>query len=163
MTSFKKRTTAATKSFEEFVSTKYSGRYGVGVNATSDDRAYHMGGSIYIRDTDVKRVVFHESGHAIELVGSNHKAAIAFRNSRTSGDKTKLLSEVCPGYGYDNSERTREDNFYSPYVGKIYTNASEVISMGVEMFATPSKMKQLYNKDKEHFALTLAVMAGDFI
>jgi hypothetical protein len=51
-------------------------------------------------------------------------------------------------------------NWINPYVGKVYDDypSTEVVSMGLEQFASPRAMAQFYLKDKEHFALTLGII-----
>ena len=109
------------------------------------------------RNSSTKTVV-HEMGHTVHRTHSKVEGFIKnFFRRRTKGLKpTKIY--------VDEKEMGVEDDFFSHYVGRIYgreksdPKGSEVFSMGVqEMFDNPEKF---YNRDKEHFSVTLAVMEG---
>jgi hypothetical protein len=94
--------------------------------------------SVYARTTT------HELTHRMEQVVDQGRlmaeewAHKAIRTTAPDGtpDPIKKLSDLT-GLAYGPKEVTREDEFWSPYVGKIYgndrgKNASEVLSMGIE-------------------------------
>ena len=62
-----------------------------------------------------------------------------FYNKRTEGEDLKWL-----GSGYSKSEKTRKDNFISPYMGKDYEgNDFELVSMGFQYaYTDPDKLAQ---------------------
>ena len=49
------------------------------------------------------------------------------------------MAELFPGFGYNDTEITKKDDFINPYIGKEYTSASEVLSMGLEQIYEPTK------------------------
>jgi hypothetical protein len=99
----------------------------------------------------------HEFGHRIE--GKNKEIAEAcrtWRANRTKGEEAKPL-----GGRYDSREVAKKDNFFNPYVGKIYPNGeTEVLSMGLERIM--SAPVEFYKQDKDHFALIVDIMRGKF-
>lgn len=110
-----------------------------------------------------KEVIFHELAHFIEFenpaIGA---AAMEWVKSRATGPLTKL-DDLLPGHGYEDDEVAYPDKFISPYIGKSYEpyNFTEVVSVGLEHFATPEKMEKLYTEDREHFEFILGVLAND--
>lgn len=111
---------------------------------------------------EARRVIFHELAHFIEFenpaIGA---AAIEWIQSRATGPLAKL-SDLQPGSKYREDEVAYPDAFVSPYVGKSYGyNYTEVVSMGIERFATPELMEEFYTQDREHFEFILGVLAND--
>ena len=76
------------------------------------------------------RTAIHELGHRFEDTMTDiMKAEKAFYERRTAGEDLQWL-----GKGYDKSEKSRFDNFISPYMGKDYHgNGYELVSMGFEL------------------------------
>jgi SPP1 gp7 family putative phage head morphogenesis protein len=110
-----------------------------------------------------REVVFHELAHFIEFENpSIGAAAIEWVKSRATGPLTKL-ADLAPANGYDDDEVAYPDRFIDPYIGKSYGAAyfTEVVSMGVEHFASPEMMEKLYLADPEHFEFILGVLAND--
>lgn len=63
-------------------------------------------------------------------------------------------------HGFDPSEAALVDKFMSPYMGKFYLSGdTEVISMGIEKFASTKGMKELYNSHPDLFEVIVG-MAG---
>jgi hypothetical protein len=72
----------------------------------------------------------------------------------------KKLSSLCPGTKYRKDETAYKDSFFDPYVGKVYDHdASEVVSMGIQMLADPNELYILMTKDPEHFKYLLGVIS----
>jgi hypothetical protein len=106
-----------------------------------------------------KEVMYHEFSHTLEfqhqeIAEANQK----WIKNRATGD-VRSLSSLLPNSRYAADERAYPDDFIDPYVGKKYDDrgylATEVLSMGVQHLSKPSLMQQLFNKDPEHFYLTL--------
>jgi 2'-5' RNA ligase len=99
------------------------------------------GNEIFIKSKERGRTVAHEVAHTIEMKNPRMlERAEAWRDRRTRGEKSEKLSKVTGNPNYRDSEVTKKDKFFSPYIGKSYKGASEVISMGVEaMYANPAK------------------------
>ncbi|KRN29226.1 phage mu protein f like protein [Lactobacillus selangorensis] len=85
-----------------------------------------------------KTTAFHELGHLVEYFNPNlvriNKDFVA---SRTKGEKPSRLRDIFIGYGYSPEEVTKKDDFISPYIGKEYRNATEVLSVGLESVFQP--------------------------
>lgn len=102
--------------------------------------------------------IYHEMGHHLEFSYPEAlQIATDFVFKRASGSP-KRLNELTSG-DYDDSEVAYPDAFVDPYVGKIYNDGStEVISMGLERFTDAKSMRRFYNKDPDHFRLTLEIL-----
>lgn len=90
------------------------------------------------------------------------RAAVEFRDRRTAGEKLTSLRTLTGSSGYARGEKAKGDQFISPYVGKEYAgNAyTEVVSMGVEMFAGPIRAATFVRSDPEHAGLILSILQG---
>jgi len=114
-----------------------------------------------------KQTVFHEIGHSLETSRkANLSMAVNWRTSRVISNaptKTKVKK------AWTLSEGVLPDEFITPYVGRPYRSrnkgykqgstdtATEVISMGVEHFASPELMFRLYSVDPDHFHMILSL------
>lgn len=127
--------------------------------------------SIYIRNVK-PMVVVHEYGHALEHQFPEIGAASrAFVGHRTAGETPMLFSNVSPDVEWaKDDDMGRKDDFekafgpLSPdnlaplYVGKIYDNATEVLSMGLElMYENPL---HFLKEDPEYFYFVVGIMTG---
>jgi hypothetical protein len=122
---------------------------------TSKGRAEYDNGVIKFPKSADMATIIHEAGHAWEDKDIRVSMVVhAFLTQRTQGDKKVKLNTLRSGY--DKDEVTRPDKFYSPYVGKTYSTATEVLSMGVEaMYRNPIRFAK---SDPEHFMLTYDLM-----
>jgi len=153
-------------SIDEFFS--ITGGYGQSVEsvARTTDRAFYAHklnfvniGSAMDRN-GYKETIFHEFGHAIEYErrGEYGDFGADFIKKRATGQPEKL-SKLTGNSDYGDNEVAYPDKFISPYVGKVYRdNATEVVSTGLEHFASAAKMVKLYKADKEHFYLTIGAI-----
>lgn len=91
---------------------------------------------------------WHEIGHMIECLNPNAlRISKEFVSDRTSGESLTPLRSILQGMGYRTGEVTKKDNFISPYIGKEYSNASEVLSMGLEsLFCGVKQIKRATRK-----------------
>ena len=71
----------------------------------------------------------------------------------------RQLTKIEPHGGYESYEKAYEDDFLTPYVGKVYnTGDTEIVSMGLEwMFNNPA---EFHAKDPDHFDLILRILKG---
>ncbi|MBQ7609091.1 MAG: hypothetical protein IJU76_14170 [Desulfovibrionaceae bacterium] len=127
---------------------------------TESDRSFAQGRtSIAISNKFDKEVLFHELGHLVEGFDKNvYHANRAFIVTRATGDPKRLntLSKL----KYRNNEIAYPDHFTDPYVGKIYSHDStEVLSMGIQNFISPTALAHFIDKDKEHFELIIGCCA----
>ena len=87
--------------------------------------------------------------------------SVGWRSSRvTSKIPTKAKTKVKRAWTL--KEKVLPDEFIDPYVGRPYyqfgvDRATEVVSMGVEHFATPELMFRLYTIDPDHFHMILSL------
>lgn len=124
--------------------------------ASSDDKLINTGKEAKERD------IQHEAAHHVEYESKSLRdAAYDFIISRATSSKPKKLKDITGNKNYRDDEIAMEDKFVTPYVGKIYGKKgapTEVISMGIERFATPELMAKFYLKDEEHFYFTLGAL-----
>ncbi|MBT2909455.1 hypothetical protein PL84_02540 [Vibrio anguillarum] len=107
-----------------------------------------------------RRTLFHEMSHLLEADESVKLANQCFIKNRASGSP-KRLSELTNNRLYKSDEIAIPDNFYSPYVGKVYeSGATEVASMGIQQFSSIESMFALYDSDEEMFTLMIGMMKG---
>lgn len=81
----------------------------------------------------MRETMIHEAGHYWEHIDSDQlRLAKDFLDRRTAGEEPVKLKDLFPGHGYRDDEITKVDKFKEPYMGKIYTRATEITSMGLE-------------------------------
>jgi hypothetical protein len=86
------------------------------------------------RDGDYSTML-HEFGHFLEYhVPGITEAEKAFHEERTEGEPLVKLKDLLPHSGYKRDEKTKEDRFSDPYVGKVYGyDAWEILTMGLQL------------------------------
>lgn len=85
-----------------------------------------------------KTTPFHEIGHMVEYFNPDVlRIEKEWINSRTAGEGYTRLKDIFPRSKYKSKEVTKKDNFISPYIGKSYDDATEVLSMGLESMFEP--------------------------
>lgn len=99
-------------------------------------------------------VSFHEIGHYVEFFNPEAlRLSKEFVEYRTKGEQEIDMQDL--QYWYRRGEKTKKDNFISPYIGKSYKNATEVLSMGLEsifepedgkIFSQPTRSSELIRK-----------------
>lgn len=97
-----------------------------------------------------KTTPFHEIGHYVEFFNPEAlRISKEFLLQRTYGEVASKLIDIFPNLDYSEKEVTKKDDFISPYIGKEYENASEVLSMGLESLfeAEPQLKNVIKNKD----------------
>lgn len=131
-----------------------------------------MNDGVSIYSNGVKATTaWHEIGHMVDFFNPNLvRIEKEWIESRTAGEKEIPLSKIFPGFGYKRNEKTKKDNFISPYIGKSYSNATEVLSMGLESIYEPDGGKltkiekdgtRVYNridKDKDYLHLIIGLI-----
>jgi SPP1 gp7 family putative phage head morphogenesis protein len=124
-----------------------------------EDRAWaDKSGTLNIGESLHVRTLAHEIGHFVEDESKEvRQAASDFIHRRASGAPKKLSAMT--GIDYEDDEIALPDRFWDPYVGKVYAEGStEVVSMGLENFVDPIKLREFYMADKEHFFFTVGVL-----
>lgn len=104
--------------------------------------------------------IFHECGHLME--NYNRAAIIANKDyieKRATG-KAVWLGKLIEGASYNKNETALPDKHPSEYVGKIYPDGTEVLSMGMEYLATQDGLAKLAT-DKEYFQLIMGYCLSD--
>lgn len=90
--------------------------------------------------SDNATVSFHEIGHYVEYFNPNAiRLSNEFLAYRTKGEEEQPIRNTI--YYYNVRERTKKDNFITPYIGKAYSNATEVFSTGLECLFEPGNGK----------------------
>jgi hypothetical protein len=107
--------------------------------------------------------LLHELGHALEAsVPEVDAAARAWRDARCLGSGLSFEPQslaLVTGVAYAPDEVARLDHFVDPYVGRVYGDAaSEVVSMGLQHFATSRTLLRFALSDLEHFFLLVGVL-----
>lgn len=88
----------------------------------------------------IKTTPYHEIGHYVEYFNKNAlRISKEFLKDRTKDEKSVLLREILFNSRYKKDETTKPDDFISPYIGKDYPDASEVLSVGLELVFEPTK------------------------
>lgn len=104
-------------------------------------------------------VSYHEIGHYVEHFNPEAlKLSQEFVAYRTKGEQEIDMQDL--QYWYRRGEKTKKDNFISPYIGKSYNNATEVLSMGLESIFEPGKGK-VFAQPTEKSELILKKITDD--
>ena len=122
--------------------------------------AGHWTGKLYVGSNFGKRTFFHELAHLLEEDPKIVQTARTFLESRRESSSAYPLSVLTKNRGYKSDEIAYKDTWFDPYVGKVYSNSTEVISMGMQMLASPEMMLSLHEQDPEHLALMLGMCAA---
>lgn len=87
-----------------------------------------------------KTTPYHEIGHYVEYFNKNAlRISKEFLKDRTKDEKSVLLREILFNSRYKKDETTKPDDFITPYIGKDYPDASEVLSVGLELVFEPTE------------------------
>lgn len=131
------------------------------------DRAYASAGSKMINigleksSKKQQQAFFHEFAHHIEysLPDELQQLTRQFLEQRKEGEP-KSMRELTGDIRYGEDEKGYPDKFLHPYVGTYYKDgkATEVLSVGLELFADPLQMRRMHDTDPEHFALMLGIL-----
>lgn len=103
-------------------------------------RSYYNKGQVWLSGRAPVRTVVHEMAHWLEDESQEIFDRITqFYDRRTQGETPEMLKALLPRNNYRDDEMTRRDKFLHPYMGKVYEkngrrSASEILSMGLEMF-----------------------------
>ena len=127
-------------------------------------RPSYMDGAISVNKKTTMSVIVHEMVHDIE---DRHKWVLkktsAFLRKRAGGLPPVRLDKLVPNVGYGPREIAFEDQWKqkggSHYMGKVYSDATEVLTMGVErLISDPLDFAQ---KDPEYFKFLIKTLQGD--
>lgn len=124
-----------------------------------EERPYHVDGHIWLPDGVKSRQVVHEIGHAVEYQYPDmHRQMRTFYEYRTQGEEEKKLKDVTGNPNYADWEKTRPDKFKHVYMGKIYSDNTELLSMGLEqLYSNPRKFAK---DDPEMFEFVIDAIRG---
>ena len=113
-----------------------------------------------------KTTPYHEIGHMVEYINPNAlRLSKEFLSYRTAGENFVRLKDIFQNSKYGLKEVTKKDDFISPYIGKEYKNATEVLSMGLEQIFEPTDFsknmleKKRITDDEEYFYFILGMLA----
>jgi hypothetical protein len=137
------------------------GKVAIKVFRTRKRAHYDDKGGIFLPNGDLGTTV-HELAHLLE--DKNGRISTACRNfldKRTKGENLVRLNDIVSGNHYNESEKTRADKFFNPYVGKHYSNgATEVFSMGLEKILTDPI--GFLKADRGHFKFIVDILRGKY-
>lgn len=103
------------------------------------------------KDEKAFNTALHEIGHLVEHFNPHLlRLSREFLEYRTKGEPLKSLNAIFNNMGrFDKNERARADNFISPYIGKDYDDATEVLSMGLDAFFTNRQYEKRFIYDNQ--------------
>lgn len=117
---------------------------GVGITEVIGRAYYDAVHAIIVANKNVGTIV-HEFGHYLEhRIPRFRQRVKTFFEKRTRNEKARWL-----GDSYGERELSKFDKFINPYMGKIYDDSSEILSMGLELFYRDPVL--LATKDPEYF------------
>ncbi|TGY57161.1 hypothetical protein, partial [Limosilactobacillus reuteri] len=98
---------------------------------------------------------WHELGHFVETHSKDvERIEREFLTDRTKGEQVSRLYDIYNGYiPYGPREITKKDNFINPYIGKEYTQGTEILSVGLESLFEPGKgqLKSISKDGKDEY------------
>ena len=116
-----------------------------------------------------RSTVLHELSHRLENVYGTENpvgynpisfATHAWLAKRAGDEPVQKLADLYPTYAYDDHEMTRPDKFVDGYIGKLYPGqATEVLTMGMEMLWFPSHDSRNIDNDPDMRRLILGILA----
>ena len=118
---------------------------------------YNLGSNQVYMGVESSSTVIHEMSHWLEeKVPGIRREVVDFYNKRTKGEDLVRLRDVTGNKAYGEDEVTRTDKWLHPYMGKEYKDASEILSMGMEMmYENPA---YLAKNDPEMFDFIYSVV-----
>lgn len=116
------------------------------------------GNYVILEGSDTVDTHIHEVMHWLERVNPKMLAnSKAFLQYRTEGEEALQLKKIT-NLKFNANEVAKKDNFFSPYCGKIYDDATEIMSMGVQrLFKYP---EDFMKNDREYFDFVIANLQG---
>ena len=122
-------------------------------------RACNSGNYLRLEGDDTVVTHIHEAMHWLELVNPDMLAnSKAFLEYRTKDETAEKLRKITSNKSYTSDEISKKDNFFSPYCGKQYEDATEIMSMGVQrLFEHPD---DFIKTDREYFNFVIANLQG---
>ncbi len=118
-------------------------------------------GKVKLSRWDNRETAFHEMGHLIESDQATARKAVAWVRKRGGGVHNKTTYGKIVSWTNDKNFAAYKDRFISTYVGKLYREGyTEVISVGMQQFATKRKMLAFAKKDFDHFSFILGILQG---
>lgn len=115
---------------------------------------------IQLASEDDFDVMIHEYGHYLEHNNPNMLInSMAFLQYRTQGEDIRSLKLLTGNKSYGYGERAKADKFFSPYCGKFYDDATEIMSMGLQRLFTDAK--KFAEEDREYFDFVIANARGE--
>ena len=128
-------------------------------------RASCMGVQLNVKSNSTSSTIVHELMHAVEHANVKILAkSFAFLQKRAGSERPKRLSVICKDPRYNDNEVAFEDSWKklgtTPYAGKVYQNATEVLSVGAErLMQDPIEFAE---RDPEYFDFILnTLQLGD--
>lgn len=149
------------KNLKGVISQKVMPKEKINIKAMRGYRAYYTNSdgmtiNKYSNDTTLIHEAMHWLEHKNQKVLEN---SLAFLEYRTKGEEAQKLNKLTKTRNYGADEISKKDNFFSPYCGKIYQGASEIMSMGLQkIFENPVEFAK---QDREYFDFVIANLRGE--
>jgi len=130
-------------------------------NKTSSQRAYALLKSIFINETaSGSSTVAHEITHITEMQNTSVlQASMDFLKKRAAGEKPRSLKSLT-GANYGRDEKAYKDKWEElggrVYTGKIYPDATEILTMGIERL--DRNPAEFYQSDPEFFEFVIKTL-----
>lgn len=127
------------------------------------NRAYYWNETIHIQGKTPVSTVVHEMVHDIEArYPEILQRTKAFLAKRAKGQAARRLLDLVPGSKYKPHEVAFEDEFAkrggADYMGKLYPDATELLTMGIERMLADAK--GFLERDPEYFRFLLEIFHG---
>ena len=108
-----------------------------------------------------KSTLFHEMSHLLERDIAVRLASYEHWNERTAGEEYQKLSKLTGNNFYKSDELAKPDKFFDVYMGKVYSGKlTEVLSMGIQEFASAERAGMLLKNDPQTFEYIVGVLSG---
>ena len=134
--------------------------------ANPDDQKINLGTFASIEER--RGTIFHEGAHHAEAANDfTRQAMIGWVQWRADSQQQQSLNSILGKRLYDEEETAYKDTWVNPYVGKTYRDEdgndyfTEALSVGTEHLIDGKNMAKLYNKDPNHFWLTIGAYRDD--
>jgi len=133
----------------------------VGMADFNRDRAAYLQGMLLINQGTNASTVMHEITHGVEEQNPHVlKACQDFLKKRAGNESPQKLRDLTGDTRYEPDEVSYEDDFFSRggehYAGKIYPDATEILTMGIERLH--KNPVEFYSTDPEYFEFVILTL-----
>jgi hypothetical protein len=128
--------------------------------ANGDERGFQAGLRINVGNGSVSTVA-HEWGHALDYANLKlNRRALEYYKRRTKDETPVSLRDATNDIRYKLDEKTRPDELFNAYMGKVCSGTTEVTSVLTQQLVTPGGLTKLYARDRDSFYFLLGQLSG---